>query len=96
MWDAAHDALSDAESLLIFGFSFPACDALIAQIVRETAVANRRLSRIGVIDVMPDPVIERMRKCLPKGLDVTFDGFAVPADGTEPAWHLDRAATGEL
>lgn len=95
MWGAAYDALGEAESLLIFGFSFPACDALIAQMVRETAVAANRLKRIGVIDVKPDPVIERIQNCLPKNLAVAFDAFAVSADGTAPAWLLDRAPAGE-
>lgn len=95
MWDAAYDALKEAESLLVFGFSFPACDALIAQMVRETAVATNQLRRVGVIDVSPDLVIERIKNCLPTGLDVAFDAFAVPADGTEPAWLLDRLPAGE-
>ena len=95
MWDAAYDALKEAERLLVFGFSFPACDALIAQMVRETAVATNQLLRVGVIDVSPDSVITRIKNCLPRGLDVTFNAFVVPADGTEPAWLLDHAPAGE-
>lgn len=94
MWDAAHDALSDARSLLVFGFSFPTCDALIAQMVRETAVAGRRLSRVGVIDVAPDAVIERIRSCLPRDLKLQIDPLPVPRDGSPPRWLMHPADAG--
>lgn len=95
MWDAAYDALSDAESLLVFGFSFPACDTLIAQMTRETALGHKTLRRVGVIDVRPEGVIERILDCLPDASSVEFEAFRVPEDGTIPDWLVSAEATAQ-
>lgn len=91
MWDAAAKALSEAEYLIVFGFSFPSSDCLIRLMLRQAA-SQRRLKRVAVVDVAPDPVAERVRQVLPSDQDVAVDTFVVPTDGSVPAWWAAEAS----
>lgn len=86
MWTAALHALSEAKSLLVFGFSFPASDSQITRMLAEAANERKTLRRIGVIDVDPEPVIQRIASCLPPTLCVDYHPLQVPSDGSMPAW----------
>ena len=85
MWQAARSAIADAESLLIFGFSMPTSDELLTQMIRATIHANNRLRRVGVIDLDPDGVLDRFRRCLPTNHSVEVNKFQVVL-GQDPVW----------
>lgn len=54
-WEAARAALSEAEVLVVFGYSFPSADAAALGLVRQSLHSNQSLSQIHVID--PDPTV---------------------------------------
>lgn len=85
MWKAARMAIEVAESVLLFGFSMPESDELLMQMVRASIHKNRRLQRVTVIDLEPEPIVKRFKRCIPDDLDVQACTFAVER-GTQPAW----------
>jgi hypothetical protein len=90
MWQAARSAIAEAESLLIFGFSMPSSDELLTQMIRATIHANNRLLRLAVIDLDPNGVIDRFKRCLPAKNSVTTSPYQVVV-GQRPAWLLESA-----
>jgi len=85
MWRAAQCALEDAESVLVFGFSFPSSDALFRHFMRKAICKSRKLKRLGVIDINPECVIERVKKCFPSDYDAVFVSYPV-VSGRIPPW----------
>lgn len=85
MWQAARCAIADAESLLIFGFSMPTSDELLTQMIRTTIHANNKLRRVAVIDLDPDGVLDRFKRCLPTSHSVATSTFQV-VRGQRPNW----------
>ena len=85
MWQAARSAIAAAESLVIFGFSMPASDELLTQMIRSTIHASRRLKRVAIIDLDPENVMCRFRRCLPTEHSVETATFRVEA-GRLPEW----------
>jgi len=55
VWAAAEAALSRAERLIVFGYSFPDADFAGMALLRRSFVANEMLDSITVID--PDPTV---------------------------------------
>jgi hypothetical protein len=92
MWQAARSAIADAESLLIFGFSMPTSDELLTQMIRTTIHQNNKLRRVGVIDLDPDGVLDRFKRCLPTKHSVTTSTFKVNI-GERPTWLTQPAET---
>jgi hypothetical protein len=85
MWQAATLALRNAESLLIFGFSFPTSDELLVQLVRSSCETGGKLKRIAAIDLDPERILDRFQSCLPIGYDVETAAFPV-LKGESPIW----------
>lgn len=85
MWDAAYEAIKDAETLLLFGFSLPKSDELLTQTIRSAVNEQRKLKRVASIDVTPESVLQRFEDCLPPGMDVETIAFPVQA-GSDPIW----------
>lgn len=85
MWQAAKRALTDAESLLLFGFSMPISDELLLQLIRSACTVGKRLRRVAAIDLDPEQVLHRFESCLPPGCDVETVAFPVQK-GEVPIW----------
>jgi hypothetical protein len=85
MWQAARKAISDAESILLFGFSMPACDELLMQMIRSSVFANRKLRRVASIDLDPNGVMGRFKRCIPRDIDVEINHYPV-VPGVMPVW----------
>jgi hypothetical protein len=94
MWQAARLALRSADSLLLFGFSFPNSDELLVQLIRLTCNDGRSLRRVGVIDLEPESVLDRFQSCLPSGCDIEAAVFPV-IKGEMPMW-LEVATSGPV
>lgn len=84
MWQAANLAASEAESILLFGFSFPPSDALFARMIQH-ACKGGRIKRIGVVDLYPDVVSSRVRKLIAPACNVEIIELPVPIVGV-PTW----------
>lgn len=90
MWKAARLAICEAESILLFGFSMPASDELLMQMIRSSIHANGRLRRIASIDLNPSSVLERFSRCVPTKL--SSDSIELPVTlGKPPSWVHDLA-----
>lgn len=85
MWQAARKAISDAESILFFGFSMPTSDELLTQMIRSSIYETRKLRRIACIDLDPTSVLQRVARCVPSGLSVSSTPFPV-VRGKVPDW----------
>ena len=81
MWQAARKALAEAESILIFGFSLPSSDELLTQMIKSSIKSKNRLARVGIIDLNPEEIIERFRRCVPKDCHVRTTSFPVTDSG---------------
>ena len=55
LWTQAADLLSDADELLVFGYSCPAQDQEAANLIRSTAGRNSDLNHVTIVD--PNPSI---------------------------------------
>lgn len=91
MWQAARAALEEAESMLLFGFSLPASDELLAQLMRNACEKHRKLRRVGVIDIEPDQVITRFRNAVNPTCDVEYVPLLV-GRGEVPMWYSSPSA----
>jgi hypothetical protein len=51
MWKAARQAIADASSIVLFGFSMPASDELLIQMIRAAILSQRKICRVreGVV-----------------------------------------------
>jgi len=85
MWQAARSAITEAESIFVFGFSMPTSDELLVQLIRSSIDTKRRLKRVAAVDLDPDGVISRFKRCIPQDCHVTTTCFKVDA-GKTPAW----------
>jgi hypothetical protein len=83
MWKSAASALSEATSMLIFGFSLPASDLLVVRMIHE-ALLRGRMRTISIVDIDPEPVAARLKKRLLSAAAVDIQTFTVPSDGSEP------------
>lgn len=72
MWQATRAALSSAESIALFGFSMPTSDELFMQMMRRAIHENTRLASVTAIDLDPESVMSRFRRCLPPQARVRF------------------------
>ena len=90
MWQAARQAIAEAESILLFGFSMPSSHELLVQMMRHAVDQNRVLKQIASIDVKPEPVIERFRQCVPADTDIEALPLTV-TPGETPTWLAQRA-----
>lgn len=84
MWQASHEALVRAESVLFFGFSLPDSDKLFSRLLQD-AFRSKQHVKIGVIDLQPDTVIARIQKVVPHGCCAEFIPLEVPRFGS-PEW----------
>ncbi len=50
IWSEAHKALSDADELLVFGYSCPFSDQEAANLIRSTSGVGRKLKRVMIVD----------------------------------------------
>jgi hypothetical protein len=57
IWRKAHDALYESDHVIILGYSFPEADSMI----RVLLMAIRKAACVTVVDIKPDPVVERLR-----------------------------------
>jgi hypothetical protein len=85
MWQAANLAASEAETMLLFGFSLPTSDALFARLIQQSC-KNGKVRRVGVIDLHPGDVVGRMRRLVPATCKVEFTELVVPEQGY-PEWY---------
>lgn len=93
MWKAAEHAIAEAESILLFGFSFPLSDQLFIQLIRSQVGTRRRLKQVGVIDLAPEQVIGRIKECVPSDLNVEYSCYKV-VPGEVPEWSKVTATSG--
>ena len=82
MWNASYDAISEAESILVFGFSFPQSDALFTQLVRKAICTSPKLREFAIIDLNPDDIFKRFEKCIKTNHNVY--GTCFPVIKNEP------------
>ena len=86
MWNAAYRALSEADSVIFWGFSFPKSDALITQMLRSALTGEDRVVDVAVIDVEPEKPASVLQDILGEKSQVTGTLFEVPNDGSKPKW----------
>ncbi len=85
MWQAARRAIAEAESILMIGFSMTASDELLLTMIRASIHTNKRIRRVGSVDLSPNGVLERFRPCIPRELRVEFKPYPVLL-GEAPGW----------
>jgi hypothetical protein len=54
IWSRAHDAISEATRLIIFGYSFPETDYAARTLFRRCIYGNEHLDDIAIIDTNPN------------------------------------------
>ncbi|TWU40000.1 hypothetical protein Q31b_33160 [Novipirellula aureliae] len=91
MWQAARAALEEAESILLFGFSLPTSDELLAQLMRNACEKHRNLRRVGAIDLNPEQVLDRFRQAVNPTCDIEYVPLLVEP-GKVPAWYRAPAS----
>jgi hypothetical protein len=95
MWNAASDALSEARSILVFGFSFPTSDALIGRMFSRAIAEGKKLETLAVVDIDPEAVLARIESLLPENCpDAVATVLKVPVDGSEPPWLMAHPSVG--
>lgn len=91
MWHAALEALTDAESVLLFGFSLPESDELLGQMIRASALDGGKLRRVASIDLAPNTVLQRFANLIP---ELPFERWPFEVErGKRPAWLKDLASS---
>jgi len=94
MWNGAYQALLSAESLVIFGFSLPRSDAIIAEMLASTIGRTGKLARLAIIDRDPSGPLKRVEEIMARAdgeLRVTL--HEAPPSGMDPEWlHRFEAA----
>ena len=90
MWQAARGAVSQAENILLFGFSMPTSDELLMQMMRAAIRGNNRLTHVAAIDLDPDAVLSRFMQCVPPTHSLSTTPLKVDA-GRVPEWLVPTA-----
>lgn len=86
MWQAARAALEEAESILLFGFSLPTSDELLAQLMRNACSKHGKLRRVGAIDLNPSQVLDRFREAVNPTHAIEYVPLVVEP-GKVPNWY---------
>jgi hypothetical protein len=87
MWQAARQAIADAGSILLFGFSMPASDELLMQMMRTAIQENRKLRQVASIDLEPVGVLDRFKQAMPEDIVLETTPLLVEP-GKAPEWLL--------
>lgn len=91
MWDAAYQALADAEELTVFGFSFADTDIELRCLFRR-AFETKRLNTVYIIDANPEAVAAKLDELLPSTCLPTISAMTVPPDFSMPReWRALRS-----
>jgi hypothetical protein len=85
MWQAARQAIAQAESILLFGFSMPTSDELLMQMIRTAIQENKKLRRVASIDLDPEGVLGRFKDSISDEIEFEVKPFPVVPDET-PSW----------
>ena len=85
MWFAARQAIEDAESIALIGFSMPDSDDLLIKMIKSAVSRTHRLRRVAAIDLDPSGVLQRFEQCIPTDLEVEATAFEV-VPGIIPEW----------
>jgi len=91
MWQAARAALEEAKSILLFGFSLPSSDELLAQLMRNACAKHQNLCKVGVIDLNPNQVIERFQQAVNPTCKIEYVPLLVES-GKVPSWYTPPAS----
>lgn len=92
MWQAAYQAITDADNLWLFGFSMPTSDGLFAQLMRQSISSGRKLKKVVVIDLDPNAVIGRLKQhCVPQDMVIEFVQLPVLPNQV-PEWYAPVVA----
>jgi NAD-dependent SIR2 family protein deacetylase len=92
VWSAAYRALTEASSILFWGFSFPTSDVLISQMLRSAITTRPRKIDIGIIDVDPDRPAAMLHELIGGANEhISVHSYPVPRDGAVPDWLVDDA-----
>ncbi len=91
MWEAAYAAFREAKRVFFIGFSFPATDASISEMIRSTLGDPKSPCReIALFDVGMDGPVAQLTKLLDRRTDdVTIYEQLVPRDGSRPEWFVE-------
>jgi NAD-dependent SIR2 family protein deacetylase len=94
VWNSAFRALSQASSVMFWGFSFPPSDILIRQMVKSAFASNRRKIDFSVIDIDPEKPATILQDLLSDDHhdESTITLYEVPDDGTKPTWLISENA----
>jgi hypothetical protein len=93
MWDAAAQALADAELLVVFGFSFSGVDLELCGLFRE-AFRSGKLKRVSIMDTRVEKVAEAMQRVLPQNVSPQIEGLDLPEDFGMPGPEKWRRLSG--
>jgi hypothetical protein len=92
VWGAAYEALSSAQSIVFWGFSFPTSDVLISQMLRSALSVKKRPLDIGIIDIDTDrPALALEQLLGDVEQEVKIYTYDVPRSGEEPIWLTAEA-----
>jgi hypothetical protein len=86
IWNATFLALSEAKSILFFGFSFPSSDALINEVLRSAFAKNVRDIDISIVDIAPDKPAAILSDMLSPDDGSVIRLYQVPTDREQPDW----------
>jgi len=85
MWQAARQAIAEAEGILLFGFSMPTSDELLMQMIRTAIHENRKLRSVASIDLDPEGVLRRFKAGIPEEITLETKPFPVVSEA-KPGW----------
>lgn len=95
VWSAAYQALSMAQCILFWGFSFPTSDVLITQMLRSALTTRKRPLEIGIIDLDPDKPAAVLEELLGDcEEEIRVYTYEVPRSGECPEWLVADVSIG--
>jgi hypothetical protein len=86
IWSAAEDSLTQAEHIILIGYSFPRTDHQSTALFAKALSKRSQMPRMSIIDPMPDRAVERFR------LDfaITADKLFVYSEPFSEKFDLNR------
>lgn len=61
LWDEAQKALTEAEHIIIIGYSFPRTDIRTTELFKSAFMKRRTMPRVSILDPNPQNIAEKMR-----------------------------------
>jgi hypothetical protein len=87
MWQYSELAVRDADTITVFGFSFPKSDFAVQRLLRAELSRCSKPRVIRVLDVAPEPIVLTLKDLLSNCKNIEYQPFEVPRDYSTPSWY---------